>query len=417
PRSRVPEAAGRGRPGGRTALARAGRGQFRWPARLREHRYRQAASRAQVFGGPAGNHGEGRCQRFSRWRLRSHEHPERRHGRAHPRVQQHQRPSAGRLDERCLPHPAGRVTPDPQLVAEASRQTGSTATGTFTAVRVKGYGTEAADTWVTTDPRPEHEGSVYRSLRLQPAPAPFAELSPNMEFLLAGQSVTPADVAHWLDADTKQAAKLFKEMQRIYGPKPTMVDLGLFSCATELAPMGASMETCRPEILSVSTTSEGQAHDAALLGQSLQDALANPPHGVRDELEALRLIEALGRFNQPQVALVDEVAQGQALVLVLIQGLAFAVGNLFADFKLSHAVTLLLILVSEWGRTHPWHLALRPGLMGIKMLAGGKVHGEGQSPVPASNCRCRPLASKSMVRGRPPQAFVVGITRPVPSGP
>jgi hypothetical protein len=135
----------------------------------------------------------------------------------------------------------------PQLVAEASRQTGSTATGTFTAVRVKGYGTEAADTWVTTDPRPEHEGSVYRSLRLQPAPAPFAELSPNMEFLLAGQSVTPADVAHWLDADTKQAAKLFKEMQRIYGPKPTMVDLGLFSCATELAPMVGSIMQARKQ--------------------------------------------------------------------------------------------------------------------------------------------------------------------------
>ena len=61
-----------------------------------------------------------------------------------------------------------------------------------------------------------------------------------------------------------------------------------------------------------------QAHDAALLGQGLQDALADPPHGVGDELEALRLVEALGRLDQPQVALVDEVAQGQALVLVLL---------------------------------------------------------------------------------------------------
>lgn len=115
----------------------------------------------------------------------------------------------------------------PQFVAEATRQAGSTKVpGTYTAAMVRAYGTEAVDTWVTTDPRPEHEGTVYLSLRPQPEPAPFAELSPNMEFLLAGQLVTVADVAHWLDASPKQAGKLFKEIQRIHGPKPTMLDLG-----------------------------------------------------------------------------------------------------------------------------------------------------------------------------------------------
>ncbi len=136
----------------------------------------------------------------------------------------------------------------PQLVAEASRQAGSsTDPSTYTAARVKVYGTEAADTWVTTDPRPEYEGAVYRGLRPQPAPEPFAQLSPNMEFLLGGQLVTVADVAHWLDADPKQAGKQFKEMQRIYGPKPTMLDLGLFSCATELAPMVGSVMLARKQ--------------------------------------------------------------------------------------------------------------------------------------------------------------------------
>ncbi|MFD2719902.1 hypothetical protein ACFST9_14330 [Hymenobacter monticola] len=136
----------------------------------------------------------------------------------------------------------------PQLVAEATRQAGSTAApGTYTAARVKGYGTEAADTWVTTEPWPEHEATVYLSLRLQPEPEPFAELSPNIEFLLAGQLVTVADMAHWLDADYKQAGKLFKEMQFIYGPKPTMLDLGLFSCATELAPMVGSVMLARKQ--------------------------------------------------------------------------------------------------------------------------------------------------------------------------
>ncbi|MBF9144402.1 hypothetical protein [Hymenobacter properus] len=136
----------------------------------------------------------------------------------------------------------------PQLVAEASRQAGSNmAPSTYTAARVKGYGTEAADTWITTDPRPEHEDAVYRSLRPQPEPAPFAELSPNMEFLLAGQLVTVADVAHWLDADPKQAGKLFKQMQHLYGPKPTMLNLGMFSCATEMAPMVGSVMLARKQ--------------------------------------------------------------------------------------------------------------------------------------------------------------------------
>ncbi|GAB3720573.1 hypothetical protein GCM10027594_00610 [Hymenobacter agri] len=145
--------------------------------------------------------------------------------------------------------PAGyEFLTNPQLVAEATRQAGrTTAPGTYTAARVKGYGTEALDTWVTTDPDPEREGAVYLSLKPQPAPEPFAELSPNMEFLLAGQLVTVADVAHWLDADSKEARKLFKEMQRIHGPQPTMLHLGLFSCATELAPMVGSVMLARKQ--------------------------------------------------------------------------------------------------------------------------------------------------------------------------
>ncbi len=140
--------------------------------------------------------------------------------------------------------PAGYdLLTNPQLVAQASGQ----APGPYTAARVKDYGTEAADTWVTTDPHPEHEGAVYRSLRPQPAPAPFAELTPNMEFLLSNQLVTVADVAHWLDAEPKLAGKLFKEMQRTYGPQPTMLDLGLFSCATELAPMVGSVMLARKQ--------------------------------------------------------------------------------------------------------------------------------------------------------------------------
>ena len=61
-----------------------------------------------------------------------------------------------------------------------------------------------------------------------------------------------------------------------------------------------------------------QPYDAALLGDGLQDALPDPPHGVGDELEAACLIEFLGSLDQADVALVDEVGQRQALVLVLL---------------------------------------------------------------------------------------------------
>src|SRR5687768_10607029 len=64
---------------------------------------------------------------------------------------------------------------------------------------------------------------------------------------------------------------------------------------------------------------ERHPHDAALLGQRLEDRLADPPHGVADELDALRLVELMGRPDQTEVSLVDEVRERYALVLVLLR--------------------------------------------------------------------------------------------------
>ena len=50
----------------------------------------------------------------------------------------------------------------------------------------------------------------------------------------------------------------------------------------------------------------------------IEDALADPPHGVGDELEAAGLVELLGGLDQAEVAFVDEVREAQALVLVLL---------------------------------------------------------------------------------------------------
>ena len=63
---------------------------------------------------------------------------------------------------------------------------------------------------------------------------------------------------------------------------------------------------------------ERQTHHAALLRDGLQHALAYPPHCIGDELEATGLVKLVGSLHQTYVALVDEVAERQTLVLVLL---------------------------------------------------------------------------------------------------
>src|SRR5690242_15547266 len=64
---------------------------------------------------------------------------------------------------------------------------------------------------------------------------------------------------------------------------------------------------------------EWDAHDARLLGARLKDCLANPPHRVRDELDAPRLVELSRRPHQPDVAFVDQVRERDATRLVLLR--------------------------------------------------------------------------------------------------
>src|SRR4029077_4367636 len=53
-------------------------------------------------------------------------------------------------------------------------------------------------------------------------------------------------------------------------------------------------------------------------GEGLEDRLPNPPHGVGDELDPLGLVELVGRANQSEVALVDQIREGDALVLIFL---------------------------------------------------------------------------------------------------
>ena len=60
-----------------------------------------------------------------------------------------------------------------------------------------------------------------------------------------------------------------------------------------------------------------QANNTALLGNSLENALANPPHSIRYELEAAGLVKLLGCLNKTNVTLINQVGECKALVLVL----------------------------------------------------------------------------------------------------
>src|SRR6185503_18216481 len=63
---------------------------------------------------------------------------------------------------------------------------------------------------------------------------------------------------------------------------------------------------------------ERNAHGAALARERGQDRLADPPHGVRDELDALVGVELAGSGEQANVALADQVDERQTAVLVLL---------------------------------------------------------------------------------------------------
>jgi hypothetical protein len=55
-----------------------------------------------------------------------------------------------------------------------------------------------------------------------------------------------------------------------------------------------------------------------LLRERLENGLPNPPNGVRNEFDALGLVEFMRGPDQPEVALVDEVGQRHALILIFL---------------------------------------------------------------------------------------------------
>ena len=60
----------------------------------------------------------------------------------------------------------------------------------------------------------------------------------------------------------------------------------------------------------------GHADRPPLVGQGARDGLADPPGRIGGELEALAVVELLGRAHEPDRSLLDQVEEGQALVAI-----------------------------------------------------------------------------------------------------
>jgi hypothetical protein len=134
---------------------------------------------------------------------------------------------------------------------------------------------------------------------------------------------------------------------------------------------------------------DGQADRAALVGHAAADGLADPPRRVGRELVAAAVVELLDRAEQPEVALLDEVEQRQALALVALRD-----GDDEPEVRLDEAllgalavavdlVELAAALDGQLLRLADQPLGLQTGLVALRevdLLLGGEQGGPGHLP-------------------------------------
>ena len=64
-------------------------------------------------------------------------------------------------------------------------------------------------------------------------------------------------------------------------------------------------------------TIQGQANNTGVLGQGRKNGLTNPPYCVGNKLKTAGFVKALGGLDETKISLVDQIAQGESLVLIL----------------------------------------------------------------------------------------------------
>src|ERR1700730_15882862 len=112
------------------------------------------------------------------------------------------------------------------------------------------------------------------------------------------------------------------------GRIPTLVNRATFSPAMPSSSLSSSSVGSRPSSSLICDATDfrdfiaemhWQSNRFALVGQSTLDRLFDPPHRIRAQLGAFRRIETLDRFGQPNVALGDQVKQGQTEIAVFVR--------------------------------------------------------------------------------------------------
>ena len=76
----------------------------------------------------------------------------------------------------------------------------------------------------------------------------------------------------------------------------------------------AELSTCAQVDVDFLDDVDGQAHGAGLVHQSPLDGLADPPSGIGRKTIAEFRIELAHCVDQPQIAFLDQVEQGQATI-------------------------------------------------------------------------------------------------------
>ena len=71
-------------------------------------------------------------------------------------------------------------------------------------------------------------------------------------------------------------------------------------------------------LIKVAYLIERKTYHPALVGKTLQNALTDPPDRIGDEFEALGRVKLPGSLHQADIAVIDKVAEIQAVALILL---------------------------------------------------------------------------------------------------
>ena len=85
------------------------------------------------------------------------------------------------------------------------------------------------------------------------------------------------------------------------------------------AELGAQLALRADDLVQLLDDMHGHADRPRLVGERPRDRLPDPPRRIRRELEALAVVELLGRAHEPDRSLLDQVEERQALVAVALR--------------------------------------------------------------------------------------------------